>query len=266
MPSSSHSEAPTSCPCAAKNGKHIAPPISTRSAISRKRSSTPILSVTFAPPTIATSGRPGRPGCRVSVSTSRCSSRPAALGSSSAIAVGRGVRAVRGAERVVDVDVAERRERLRQLGVVLVSPGKKRTFSSMQQPSPSPTAPRASRPGGRRPPAARRGGARPARARTRVRRALGPAEVREQDELRGALLAQLVERRQRGADPRVVGDAPSSSSGTLKSTRTTTRLPATLEVVEGPHARGPSAPGPRRGWSSPTRCRTRRRPSRACRR
>src|SRR3954452_7060550 len=79
MPSDSHSEAPTECPCAAKNGKHIAPPISTLSATSRKRSTTPILSVTLAPPTTATSGRRGPASSRVSVSTSRCSSSPAAL-------------------------------------------------------------------------------------------------------------------------------------------------------------------------------------------
>ena len=58
-PSSSHSESPTSWPCALKNGKHIAPPIRIRSARCRNASSTPILSVTLAPPTMATSGRCG---------------------------------------------------------------------------------------------------------------------------------------------------------------------------------------------------------------
>jgi hypothetical protein len=54
------------------------------SARCRNASSTPILSVTFAPPTIATSGRAGSRRMPVSVSTSRCSSRPAADGRSSA--------------------------------------------------------------------------------------------------------------------------------------------------------------------------------------
>ena len=81
MPSSSHSDEPTSWPWALKNGKHIAPPIRTVSARSRKASSTPILSVTFAPPTTATSGRFGSSRMPLSVVTSRSSSRPAALGS-----------------------------------------------------------------------------------------------------------------------------------------------------------------------------------------
>ena len=86
MPASSHSESPTSWPSALKNGKHMAPPISTLSARSRNASSTPILSVTFAPPTTATSGRRGSSRMPASVATSRSSSRPAALGSRCATA------------------------------------------------------------------------------------------------------------------------------------------------------------------------------------
>ena len=85
-PSSSHSESPTSWPCALKNGKHIAPPIRIRSAVWRKASSTPILSVTLAPPTTATSGRSGAARMPLSVETSRSSRRPAALGSRCATA------------------------------------------------------------------------------------------------------------------------------------------------------------------------------------
>ena len=85
-PSDSHSESPTSWPCAEKNGKHMAPPISTLSARSRNASSTPILSVTLAPPTTATSGRCGSSRMPVSVLTSRSSRRPAADGSRCATA------------------------------------------------------------------------------------------------------------------------------------------------------------------------------------
>ena len=46
-------------PCARKNEKHIAPPISSASAMSRKRSISATLSVTFAPPRTTTSGRSG---------------------------------------------------------------------------------------------------------------------------------------------------------------------------------------------------------------
>ena len=48
-----------SWPWALKNGKHMAPPIRIASARSRNASITPILSVTLAPPTTATSGRCG---------------------------------------------------------------------------------------------------------------------------------------------------------------------------------------------------------------
>ena len=54
----------------------------------------------------------------MSVVTSRSSSRPAAHRQQVRDALGAGVRAVRGAERVVDVDVGERGERARELGVV----------------------------------------------------------------------------------------------------------------------------------------------------
>jgi hypothetical protein len=124
-------------PCAAKNGKHIAPPMSTLSASSRKRSSTPSLSVTFAPPTIATIG--GRVGEDARERLDLALEQPARgarqeLGD----AVVGGVGAVRGAERVVDEDVAERGVALAQRRVVLGLPRKKRTFSSMSRRSPSP--------------------------------------------------------------------------------------------------------------------------------
>ena len=107
-PASSHSESPMSWPSARKNGKHIAPPIRIVSARSRNASRTPILSVTFAPPTIATSGRAGSSRIARSVVTSRSSSRPAADGQQVRDRLGRRMCAVRGAERVVDVDVGQR--------------------------------------------------------------------------------------------------------------------------------------------------------------
>ena len=59
-PSSSTSESPVGMPWARKKLKHIAPPIRIWSATSRKRSMTPILSETLAPPRTTTSGRCGR--------------------------------------------------------------------------------------------------------------------------------------------------------------------------------------------------------------
>ena len=123
-PSSSHSEAPTSWPWALKNGKHIAPPIRIASARSQERvEHADLVGHLRAADDRDERARRGLRGCRCSVSTSRCSSRPGgAAASSCGDARGRGVRAVRGAERVVDVDVGERRVAPRELGVVLRLP------------------------------------------------------------------------------------------------------------------------------------------------
>ena len=76
-PSSSTSELPVSRPSAAKKLKHIAPPIRISSAKPRKRSMTPSLSVTLAPPRTTTSGRFGSSRTAVSCATSCSSRRPA---------------------------------------------------------------------------------------------------------------------------------------------------------------------------------------------
>ena len=57
--STSHSEFPTLYPCALKNVYAIPPPIINVSTLSNKLSITPILSETFAPPSIATNGLSG---------------------------------------------------------------------------------------------------------------------------------------------------------------------------------------------------------------
>ena len=78
--------------------------------MSRKRSISAILSVTLAPPSTTTSGRSGASTIERSVTTSRSSSRPATAGRRcSATPDRRGVRAVRGAEGVVHVDVGRAR-------------------------------------------------------------------------------------------------------------------------------------------------------------
>ncbi len=129
-------------------------------------------------------------------------------------ALGRGVRAVRGAEGVVDVGVGERaRGRPRRPGSLAVSPAWKRTFSSSST-SPS----RSSRDGVLRDLAdavarerdrgAEQLGEPLAHGRERggrVGRALRPPEVRAEDHARAGL-AQRRDRRQRRADARVVAD------------------------------------------------------------
>ena len=99
-------------------------------------------------------------------------------------------------------------------------------------------------------------------------RALRAAEVRHHDDPRAGSRSCL-DRRHAGPDPAVVGDPWSPSSGTLRSERTRTRLPRSPPSVGEVSMLRPSAseraadvarPGRRGGWSSPTRCRTSRRP------
>ena len=181
--------------------------------MSRKRSISAILSVTFAPPSTTVSGRSGSSISASSVVTSRSSSGPAADGQALGHADGRGVGAVHGAERVEHERVGEVGEvAARAAGSFFVSPGSQRVFSSTSTSPRSqprrrrgePPAPRPPAPGARVAPSSS-----PSRFDTGaidVRRvvALRPAEVRAHHDLRTAL-AQLLDRGQSGADARVVG-------------------------------------------------------------
>ena len=117
--SSSHSESPTAWPWAQRNGKHIAPPMMTTSASSRKRSITAILSATLAPPTIATSGRVGVLEDRRERRHLAFQQPPRGARQQVRDALGARVRAVGGAEGVVDIDVGELGQRACELGVVV---------------------------------------------------------------------------------------------------------------------------------------------------
>ena len=121
-PSSSHFESPTSWPWAAKNGKHMAPPISTESARSQER----VEDADLVGHLGAADDRDERalrvledPGERRDLALEQ---PPRRRRQQVRDRLGGGVRAVRGAERVVDVDVGERRVALGQLGVVLGLP------------------------------------------------------------------------------------------------------------------------------------------------
>ena len=209
-------------PCAARNVNAIAPPMSSVSQRSSSASSTPSLSLTFTPPRIATNGRFGASSSPPSTSTSRASSRPAAdgharSGGPTIDACG----AVRGAERVVDVDVAElARGSRRTPGSFASSPGSKRRFSiSMTSPGSrlcdrrSDSKPATS---GERPHLDAEQLAQPARDRRervlRVDLALRPSEVRAAHDL-GAAVAEVLDRRQRGGDAQVVVDARRRAAG-----------------------------------------------------
>ena len=102
----------SSMPCARKNEKHIAPPISSASAMSRKRSISATLSVTFAPPSTTTSGRSGDSITPRRVVTSFSSSGPAYEGRCSATP------AVDACARCADPN-ASQHERVGQLGQLL---------------------------------------------------------------------------------------------------------------------------------------------------
>ena len=285
-PSSSTSESPVEMPCARKNEKHIAPPIRSTSASSRKRSMSAILSLTLAPPSTTTSGRSGASMIERSVTTSRSSSRPATAGRRNSVdAHGRGVRPVGRAEGVVHVGVGERRQLLRELGVVLglaALPARVLEHQHVAGLEPLDAAPHL-----RPDDVGRLMDARVDQlAETlgdRLQRRLGvaalrPAEMRAEHEPR-ALLEQQLDRRQRGPDARVVRDAPVLERDVEVDAREHRLAGPDLEVADGalsqicggrlrqpatPPAR--AAPGRRRGSSSPTRCRTRRSPSRAARR
>ena len=131
--SGSTSDLPVSRPIARKNVYAIAPPMSRRSTLGSSASMTSILPEILEPPRIATNGRFGSASARAEVlelllhqeAGDRRACRWRATPSV------RRVRAVRRAERVVHVDVAERGEvRARARSSFFSSPARKRVFSS----------------------------------------------------------------------------------------------------------------------------------------
>ena len=257
MPSSSHSDEPTSWPCALANGNIIAPPIRIVSATSRKASRTPILSVTLAPPTMATSGRSGSARMPVSVSTSRWSRRPAALGSSLATPWVEAWARWAAPNASFTNTSPSAAYRLASSGSSSVSPSKKRTFSTITT---SPAG-RASASGSSAS-ATSTSSSSPRRSATGFSDSSGSRPFGRprwaSSTSRSAPFSRSSRRVGSAAWMRASSVMAPSCSGTLKSTRTTTALPADVEVVERAHPSTGACPrGPRRGWSSPTRCRTR---------
>ena len=119
--SSSTSDVPTGLPMALKKVYAIAPPMSRRSTRGIRFSMTSILSDTLAPPSTATNGRSGSPSACAEIAQLLLHQQPGAgLRHQPDDRLDRGVRAMRGAERVVHVDVGERGQPLREAGVVLL--------------------------------------------------------------------------------------------------------------------------------------------------
>ena len=189
-----------------------------------------------------------------------------------------GVRAVSRAEGVVDVDVAERRQLLGEPGVVA---GLLRVEAKVLQQEHVAGPERGRRLRGRGADAVVRGRDRAAEQLREARRhgrhaqpvddlPLGPAEVGHEHD-RAALVLQVGDRGQGGADARVVDDAAAFERHVEVDAH---ERALARERVVGERAlhggvslpglvcsvRGPAARGRRAGTSSPTRCRTRTRP------
>ena len=122
--SASTSDVPTPTPWASRNVLAIPPTSTTVSARVARDCSVSSLPEILAPPTTATNGRSGLSRTFVSAAISRAISGPAARSGKCAATPGRGgVGAVGGAERVVDVDVGERRQLRAERRVVLLLAG-----------------------------------------------------------------------------------------------------------------------------------------------
>ena len=201
---------------------------------------TPILSLTFAPPRTTTKGCSGscsRASARSPRAPAGAPPRPAAAARD---AHGGGVGAVRGAEGVVRRRASASRASARaSSGSLPGLAGLEAAVLEHQHLARRRAGDAPARPPGRPPPAAcstrRAPSARASRRGDRRHRQLGLAVLRagprcETSTSCAPALAQMLDRRQGRPDAGVVGDLDrrrASSSGTLKSTRTSTRLPST---------------------------------------
>ena len=136
--SGSNSESPIGLPCAAKNVKHIAPPMTSASTTPSNASTTPSLSEILAPPSTATNGRFGSLRRPRRTSTSFCQQQAHRRRQRLRRTDDRRVRAVRRTERVVDVEVdAVDQACATNAGSLASSPGSKRRFSISSTPGAS---------------------------------------------------------------------------------------------------------------------------------
>ncbi len=146
---------------------------------------------------------------------------------------GRGVRAVRGAERVVDVEVRERAEARRQLGVVLRLARLEADVLEHHDVAVGHVVEvRRERDLGAEQAGEVLGDRRERELRLAV---LRPAEVRDEQQPRAAL-AQLLDRRQRGADAGIVGDRAVRQRDVEVDADEAALTGDVAEVVERPHA------------------------------
>ena len=230
--SCSHSDLPTACPCAARKVLAMPPPMISTSTLAIRLPSRSSLVEILAPPTIAATGRCRRLQ-RLRERVELVLHGAAGIGRQQvAEAFDRSMRAVRGRERVVDEDVAERGELADEGGIVrfprrrgsACSPGTGCRPASSRRPPPRPSAPTQSS-------ANATGRLRTLRNRRRdrlqrLRRIAVPSAGRN---ARAGSPCRLCRRSRAmvGAtrSMRVASATLPFSIGTLRSTRTSTRLP-----------------------------------------
>ena len=168
------------------------PPIRTASATSMRWSSTAILSETFAPPEMATNGRFGMLQRAAEEGQLLLHQEAGDGGQIMRDALGAGVRAVRRAEGVVDVDIAQRGKLPRKAGIVRLLFGMEAQVLQQQHLAGLERVRHAPRPPARRSPARAAPACRAARSAARrlglqavlrVHLALRPAQVAHQDRL-----------------------------------------------------------------------------------
>ena len=201
------------------------PPTRSVSTRSERERSTPSLSATFAPPTTTTNGRSGVSRRLAEDFDLSGQQPPGGRGKPRRRADDRGVRPVRGPERVVDVArPGPSRARARRPGRSPPRPASKRRFSSSSTPGISSSS------------------ACPDRLQTegRVRLALGRPRwvqaVTDRAVLDAASASVGSAARMRKSSATTAAAIGASASGTLKSTRTRTRLPVEVpQVLEERH-------------------------------
>ena len=244
----SHSDLPTAMPWAAR--KVFAMRAADHQRVDAGRPDSPAASIlveTLAPPTTAITGRSG-----FSSALSRCCQfglhRAAGIGGSRcAIAFGRGMGAVRGREGVVDIKIARaRRAALANAGSFFSSPGVEAGVFEQKHVA---VLHRADRRFGASPMQSVGEGDRPA---DRLRRApappacsdiagttlpLRPVEVRKHDHA-CAFVREFAHGRRLARRCAVTSVTLPSFIGTLRSTRTSTRLPLHVQIVERPESHG----------------------------
>ena len=251
-------------PCARKKLKHMAPPISTASASSRKRSMSAILSETFAPPRTTTSGPLGRLDDPAERGDLALQQQPGRRGQVLGHARGAGVGAVGGAEGVVHVDVGERGQAASR------APDRSRSLPAPSGCSraPAPSPPRAlsafarassahhvGRLVHRRVDQLRPGARRRAAARSRARDPSAGRDASTGSDARRARAAARWSAARRGCARRRP-PGRSWSRGTLKSTRTSARAASVdIQVADGALAEPRGSRLHLRGYATGSRAR-----------